>query len=532
MRILWYNKFVNLQIQLGLSMIIKKMLIEKFRKMENLEINFGGKLTFIAGGNGTYKTSLLGLIGNSFVFTDKETRQPIAKTIMDDEYRAWLKDIHHFTKYDNVEEMKHTLFLTNKFQNKELYVKGFYRKEAGKPVDPTKYRFVVGKTREKGEGHFILPVIYLGLKRLVPIGEHNKNAVQVLPLDLPDNEVQEYEKIYNEIQDRILFKLPQQTSFKIEKVITNNKEMIGGHSNEYDSRGLSAGQDNVSQIATAIASFAKLKREQGNNYKGGIILIDEIESTLHPSALRRLLMLLCEYSDKYLLQIIATTHSLDVLKFALETKYKSVSKIAYITKSRGKLEICDDWNFSEIKQDMTARLEEKRNVKIPLYCEDKEAECFLNNILEDNIKKDIKIIPVNNNYGFLEKVADSVIAEKQNAIFILDGEQPQNKENKRIMVLPGGASPEALMYRFLANKAESDNFFKRPNLNKEMYLGDYPIEPTNRDCFKTFFYSLKNNISIHTPRKIICAWRKENKDIVKDFNDRLRKKVNLLLLNT
>ncbi len=30
-------------------MIIKKMLVEKFRKMENLEINFGGKLTFIAG---------------------------------------------------------------------------------------------------------------------------------------------------------------------------------------------------------------------------------------------------------------------------------------------------------------------------------------------------------------------------------------------------------------------------------------------------------------------------------------------------
>lgn len=512
-------------------MIIKKMLVEKFRKMENLEINFGGKLTFIAGGNGTYKTSLLGLIGNSFVYTDKETRQPIAKTIMDDEFRAWLKDIHHFTKYDNVEEMKHSLFLTNKFQNKELYVKGFYRREAGKPIDPTKYRFVVGKTREKGEGHFILPVIYLGLKRLVPIGEHQKDKVQVLPLDLPEEDIREYEQIYNDIQDRILFKLPQQTTFKIEKVITNNKEMIGGCSDEYDSRGLSAGQDNVSQIATAIASFAKLKKEKGADYKGGIILIDEIESTLHPSALRRLLMLLCEYSDKYLLQIIATTHSLDVLKFALESKYKTVSKIAYITKSRGKLEICDDWNFSEIKQDMTARLEEKKNVKIPLYCEDPEAECFLNNILDNDIKKDIKIIPVNKSYGFLEKVADSIIADKQDAIFVLDGEQPQSKENKRVIVLPGGASPEALMYKFLANKPENDRFFKRPNYNKEIYLGDFPIEPTDRDKFKSFFYSLKENISVHTPRKIICGWKQEHKDIVKDFNDRLRKKVNQLILN-
>ena len=81
----------------GVCMIIKKMHINKFRDMENLDIDFGGKITFIAGGNGTYKTSLLGLIGNTFTYRDKETRKPIAKTIMDDEFRAWLGDIHHFT---------------------------------------------------------------------------------------------------------------------------------------------------------------------------------------------------------------------------------------------------------------------------------------------------------------------------------------------------------------------------------------------------------------------------------------------------
>lgn len=525
-----FNKFVPINV--GVGMIIKKMLITKFRDMENLEINFGGKLTFIAGGNGTYKTSLLGLIGNSFVYTDKESRQPLAKTIMNDEYRAWLKDIHHFTAYDNVEEMSHTLFLTNKFANKELPVKGFYRREAGKPIDPTKFRFVVGKTRQKGDGHFILPVLYLGLKRLVPIGEHKKHTVQITPLDLPENDIKEYESIYNSIQKRVLFKVPKQTDFKIEKVVTNNKEMLGGKSSEYDSRGLSAGQDNISQIATAIASFAKLKKEKGSDYRGGLLLIDEIESTLHPSALRRLLNVLCEYSSEYLLQIIATTHSLDVLKFALETKYKSVAKIAYISKSRGKLEICDDWNFTEIKEDMTARKEDKKTVKIPLYCEDKEAECFLNNILSNEIKKDIKIIPVNKNYGFLETVASSIIAEKNNAIFILDGEQPKNKKNKRIMVLPGGKSPEAVMYHFLSNKPDNDDFFKRPKYNKEIYLGDFAEMPTDRDQFKKFFYSLKENISSQTPRKIITAWKKENVQEVKEFNNNLQKKVKQLLLNT
>ena len=515
----------------GVCMIIKKMHINKFRDMENLDIDFGGKITFIAGGNGTYKTSLLGLIGNTFTYRDKETRKPIAKTIMDDEFRAWLGDIHHFTKYDNVEEMSHILTLTNKFDNKELFSKGYYRKEGGKSFDPEKYRFVVGRTRQKGEGHYILPVIYLGLKRLVPIGEHRSDEVEILPVDFSESDLKEIENIYNSLQARVLFKL-KQTQFTVEKVITHNKEMLGGKSNEYDSRGLSAGQDNISQIATAIASFAKLKKEQGQNYKGGILLIDEIESTLHPSALRRLLTQLCEYSSQYLLQIIATTHSLDVLKFALESKYKSIAKIAYITKSRGKLEICNDWNFTDIKEDMTARKEDKKSVKIPLYCEDEEAKCFLNNILSNEIKKDVKIIPINRSYGFLENVASSVIAEKNNAIFILDGEQPKNKENKRIMVLPGGESPEAIIYHFLSDRPDDDEFFKRPNYNKEIYLGDFAEEPTNREQFKKFFYNLKETITNQTPRKIITAWKNEHKQEVNDFNTALQKKVAQLLLNT
>lgn len=500
--------------------------------MENLDIDFGGKITFIAGGNGTYKTSLLGLIGNTFTYRDKETRKPIAKTIMNDEFRAWLSDIHHFTKYDNVEDMSHVLTLTNKFDNKELFAKGYYRRESGKPFNPESYRFVVGKTRQKGEGHYILPVIYLGLKRLVPIGEHKKKDVQIIPTEFGDEDLMEYERIYNSIQTRVLFKLPTQAIFSLEKVITHNKEMLGGKTAKYDSRGLSAGQDNISQIATAIASFAKLKKEQGQNYKGGILLIDEIESTLHPSALRRLLTQLCEYSSQYLLQIIATTHSLDVLKFALESKYKSIAKIAYITKSRGKLEICKDWNYTDIKEDMTARKEDRKSVKIPLYCEDEEAKSFLNNILSNEIKKDVKIIPVNRSYGFLENVASSIIAEKNNAIFILDGEQPRNKENKRIMVLPGGESPEAIIYHFLSDKLDDDVFFKRPNYNKEIYLGDFAEEPTNREQFKKFFYHLKKTITNQTPRKIITAWKNEHKQEVNDFNTSLQKKVTQLLLNT
>lgn len=509
----------------GLKLIIKEMLVKKFRNMEDLKLSFGSKLTFIAGGNGTYKTSLLGLIGNSFTYRDKETRSPLSRTIMGDEFRVWLKDIHHFSEYDNVEDMNHILYLTNKFQNKELFVKGYYRKIAGKETDPTNFRFVVGRTREKGEGHFILPVIYLGLKRLVPIGEHNSKNVDISSFEFSDEEKALYEKVYNDLQNRVLYKIGTNQNFSLEKIKTNNKEMIGGKTANYDSRGLSAGQDNISQIATAIVSFAKLKKEQGTNYKGGLLLIDEIESTLHPSALRRLLNVLYEVSSAYFLQIICSTHSLDALQHGLESKYKGVTGVVYLTKNRGKLKCLSNCSFTQIKEDMTAQLEKKKQIKIPMYCEDPEAKIFLNNILDADNKKEINIIPFNKSYGFLEKVADSVIAQRNNAIFALDGEQPLSKETKNVIVLPGRESPEAVVYHFLSLKDPSDKFFEEPNPHQEIYLGDFPVEPSDRDRRKVFFNNLKETLGVHAPRKIINAWKRENKIEVEDFNKRLKEKV-------
>lgn len=509
-------------------MIIKEMVVKKFRNMEDLNLSFGAKMTFIAGTNGTYKTSLLGLIGNSFTYRDKDSRKPIARTIMGDEFRVWLKDIHHFTSYDNVEEMEHTLYLTNKFQNKELLVRGYYRKSTGRQTDPKDFRFVVGKTRTKGEGHFILPVIYLGLKRLVPIGEHNSKNVVISNFEFSQEEKALYEKLYNNLHDRVLYRIGKNHNFSLEKIKTNNKEMIGGKNGTYDSRGLSAGQDNISQIATAIVSFAKLQREQGANYKGGILLIDEIESTLHPSALRRLLNVLYEVSSMYFLQIICTTHSLDTLKHGLESKYKNVSSVLYLTKNRGKFACLNNCSFKEIKEDMTARLEAKKGVQIPLYCEDPEAQCFLNNIIKPELKKRIEIIPFNKCYGFLENVATSIIAQKSNAIFTLDGEQPISKETKNVIVLPGDESPEAVIYHFLSQKDPNDAFFKRPNPHQEIYLGDFSVEPEDRNQRKAFFYNLKENLGPHAPRKIISAWKKENTEAVNSFNERLKEKIDAL----
>src|SRR5699024_9475020 len=130
---------------------------------------------------------------------------------------------------------------------------------------------------------------------------------------------------YNAIH-RELFVDPN-INYTLENVNTSNKSLLGGKNENYDSNGFSSGQDNISQIITAILSFKKLKEEVGMEYKGGLLLIDEIESTLHPLVKENLINMLYKFARDYSLQIIITTHSLEVLQIGMQKKYKNDTEI-------------------------------------------------------------------------------------------------------------------------------------------------------------------------------------------------------------
>ena len=61
------------------------------------------------------------------------------------------------------------------------------------------------------------------------------------------------------------------------------------------------------KLLITLLSFKKLKNKYKEQYKGGILLIDELEATLHSSALRHVIAILMKYSNKYNIQIIFTT---------------------------------------------------------------------------------------------------------------------------------------------------------------------------------------------------------------------------------
>lgn len=68
-------------------MIIKSVHIDKFRAIENIDFDLGTKLTAIVGHNGTMKTTMLGVLGQTFSI-GKNNPMYGESTIDDYKYRS------------------------------------------------------------------------------------------------------------------------------------------------------------------------------------------------------------------------------------------------------------------------------------------------------------------------------------------------------------------------------------------------------------------------------------------------------------
>ena len=69
------------------------------------------------------------------------------------------------------------------------------------------------------------------------------------------------------------------------------------------------------QIMYLLLSFIKLKTEYdniGEPWPGGILLIDELDATLHPAAQIRLIDLIYKVCKQFNFQAVFTTHSLQI----------------------------------------------------------------------------------------------------------------------------------------------------------------------------------------------------------------------------
>lgn len=217
-------------------MIVEKLYVEKFRKLEDLEIPLGNKVTVIAGQNGTLKTTLLGMIAQPFSLKNKSHPLYKERTIDGQKFESKFKEKFKISiKFDKPKEHKWKLYIpSNEIYDKDyIELESISRKEKGKRED---IRFWSTEGRQKGMGYVQCPVIYLSLKRLIPIGEED---ISLKKVDLSEEDSQFFKKYHNEIL------CLREDITNIENISSINKSSLGPTTQKYDGNTISAGQDDI-----------------------------------------------------------------------------------------------------------------------------------------------------------------------------------------------------------------------------------------------------------------------------------------------
>ncbi len=502
-------------------MKIKKVHITKFRGFRNVEFELGKKLTAIAGQNGTQKTTLLGILTQPFTITEEDNPIKKEKPLTGGSFKSAFSEKFKLSKSDKPGSHEWTLYLDDK--RDPFTIVSIPRDSKSKTI-----RFWKKGTKERGSGYLQLPVIFLSLKRLIPIGEDQD--IQIGPVSLTHEEI----KFCIEHYKKIL--LLQENIKRTEYLESKIKNTLGINTDVYDWKQNSAGQDNIGKILLAILSFKRLKEKYSSNYKGGILAIDELEATLYPASQEKLIEFLSKQADLLNLQIFFTTHSLEILK-RIKSNPHSQNKIIFIKKSDNQFIPHDDYTYEDIKDLLLVTASAKTSVKkLKIFCEDEEARVFTKQILGTRITKYLEFNKINlGGQAFISLVkAKFPSFSFPNCLIILDGDMKSKIPHRfqHLLALPGNQSPERELATFLNSLSDIDPFWGSiaKNYTKQVCFRDYTLEEIKeeRKKAKKWFNQQKREYWGRNANKAINYWKKRNKNKINAFKKEFIKKYNLI----
>ena len=438
--------------------------IEKFRALNNVEIEFGDYITVICGKNGTSKSSILGIAAQIFNFKkdyNKDERlsfQKIAGGLFKSQYSE------HFRiseKFDVPGSMVVNIELFDGYTGKnataklELMKRGTKRGTLPRPVVRDNSTALGGGNTSRNFTH---PVIFLSLKRLYPIADRE---YKVIDHEYLQDHKQEFVTLTNELLNRSSSQATG-TGGTISSAVA--------HGQNYDQESVSVGEDNAGQIVLALMSFKKLKEEYPN-YKGGLLLIDEADAGLFPTAQVNLLKMLGRECRNLNLQAIMTSHSPVLIEAAFERSQQpnSKCKTIYLSNTYGDVEVKKDWSWTQIHADITTQTIVATSgsslPKINVYFEDEEAADFFTALMSRQpIKKFITPIskaPLGCSQ-YLSLIRSNIAEFSEKSIICLDPDaipKTKGKHFKTIVFLPGSLPPDALIFEYLYNLPAAHDFW-------------------------------------------------------------------------
>lgn len=533
--------------------MIKKIHFIHYRKLKNLDIEFTKNINIISGTNGTCKTSILHLCSNAF-------KAPKKDYIANDKVITTINNINMLTnpkietltkgdkKFNNpAPDFDGPLFNITYFDGVNL---DFRRHNTDSELSKHKrYRIILKYPKGKKMSLKTLATIYLGLPRLFPFGELDDkekkdkqyDKMQNIINTLSSEKQKELNKVLKEIEKKqttniknIAYKLPdeyQEELYKLYKDLTgisitraNNIKVENIKSRTefdtdtigIDSNTISAGEDNIMIILTALVSLKYYYNNISNkdNEVISMLLIDELDATLHPEMQIKIFNQILEYSRNYKIQVIFTSHSFTLIEHAKKNK----QNLIYIQNKRTTVKLMENPDIYKIKMDLynETSINLFKNSKIPVFTEDDEAR-FVLNILFSQYKIDLNnlfhLVKANMGNTCITQIFEDEYMYKNTVglIAILDGDcktnmlKETNEEldnntnsnrkdytyyfNHNIMWLPGDKSPEILFFEYALNiyNDESSKFHNFDDVQNHGYSYKYfdnYIKPHLEECLK------------------------------------------------
>lgn len=509
----------------------KSINIKDFRQFQNIELLLGKRVTVLAGRNSTGKSTVLGLLANS-----GELKKKDGATLLGGQFRAEFGEILHGSrKYDVSGSDRIQIDVMDSEGNVIDYRKfrTAWQKEANE------YRFRVIPLRlfddgRKTEAKMSIPVIYLGLSRLFPIGEADEKRIRAKSVKFESDDqkawfIEKYKHVLS----------MHETITNVDNYLigeTSKKRGVGIETTHYDYLTNSAGQDNLGQILLSILSFKKIKKAV-REWRGGLLLIDEIDATLHPAAQKRLFDLLSKEARNIGIQVVVTTHSTDLLRHVcVKTRHNTEEcnneiELYYFTDANRIFEIKRNPEYSSIEHDLLVTSILQNTNKVKLYSEDAENRRIICSLVPEYIPY-VEILDVHVGCTELMSLIKGDSSYFGNAIIVFDGDvtdddlnaipEQLRKRLNNIIRLPGEKRPEEVIYDYILSLDPDHPYWdmaSRLGLNWLYFMENGPLSERynsekDREKFKKWFI---DHESVFETTKLFDFWKNDNAECVEKF---------------
>ena len=370
--------------------LLKEIRIQKLKGINNLCLKFDKNLVALMGVNGSGKSTVLHALACSYSPYEKGENYKFSYFFTPNPDASWKGSCFTIVNYDLNE-----------------------KKEVSKKFEKKGDRWARYDSRPQRD------VYFMGISSCIPEIEIEKKTsfINYVSKTLSDK-----------LNEKIIIEASYILNKDYEELLLHEagrKKYMGVHTKGgiiYSALSMGAGEQRIIKILQTVYS--------ANQHS--LVLIDEIDLLLHAEALHRLIKKLAEIATKKNLQIIFTTHSLE-MQFL-----NQYADIRYIEQQNDRMLVYDS-----IKPDLLYKMSGKMKREYSIYVEDNFAEAIVQQIaINLGMQRHISIIT----YGSIENAfvvaAGKVLSEEntENVLVVTDGDRfvtAEEKEKRLKNVLTG-----------------------------------------------------------------------------------------------